>query len=98
MDKLQKFDYMQNIESYLEQKQVYELFEDLLKQLIVHKPKDPLEFITDKLKQQQGKHLSLTSSPTRVCNRHAWCLSAGSIRRTCQALQMEPDSRGRSAA
>lgn len=51
MDKLQKFDYMQNIEAYLDNKQVYELFEDLLKQLIIHKPKDPLEFITEKLKQ-----------------------------------------------
>ena len=53
MDKLQKFDYMQQIESYLEQKQVYELFEDLLKQIVIHKPDHPLDFITDKLKQQQ---------------------------------------------
>ena len=41
---------MQQIESYLEQKQVYELFEDLLKQLVIHKPDQPLDFITDKLK------------------------------------------------
>jgi len=31
MDKMQKFDYMQSIESYLEENQVYELFEELLK-------------------------------------------------------------------
>lgn len=31
MDKLQKHDYMQTIEQYLEENQVYELFEDLLK-------------------------------------------------------------------
>lgn len=31
MDKLQKHDYMQTIEAYLEDNQVYELFEDLLK-------------------------------------------------------------------
>lgn len=31
MDKMQKFDYMQSIESYLDDNQVYELFEDLLK-------------------------------------------------------------------
>lgn len=50
MDKLQKFDYMQNIETYLEQKQVYELFEDLLKQLVVHKPENPLDFLSEKLR------------------------------------------------
>lgn len=50
MDKLQKFDYMQTIESYLEQKQVYEMFEDLLKQLLVNKPENPLDFLTEKLK------------------------------------------------
>lgn len=31
MDKLQKFEYMQSIEAYLEDNQVYELFENLLK-------------------------------------------------------------------
>ena len=58
MDKLQKFDYMQTIESYLEQKQVYEMFEDLLKQLVVNKPDNPLDFLMDKLKSQQSKDFS----------------------------------------
>ena len=35
MDKLQKFEYMQSIEAYLEDNQVYELFEGLLKQLVI---------------------------------------------------------------
>jgi len=30
MDKLQKFEYTQSIEQYLEENQVYELFENLL--------------------------------------------------------------------
>lgn len=55
MDKVQKFDYMQQIETYLEQKQVYELFEDLLKQLIIHKPAQPLEFLTEKLRSAPSK-------------------------------------------
>jgi len=42
MDKIQKFDYMQSIENYLDENQVYELFEDLLKQLIVSRPEQPL--------------------------------------------------------
>jgi hypothetical protein len=49
MDKLQKHDYMNTIESYLEENQVYELFEDLLKQLVVARPDKPLDFITEAL-------------------------------------------------
>lgn len=55
MDKLQKFDYMQSIEAYLEENQVYELFEDLLKQLIMIKPENPLEFLCEALQQPKSK-------------------------------------------
>jgi len=47
---MQKFDYMQSIEHYLEENQVYELFEDLLKQLIVSRPENPLQFLLQKIK------------------------------------------------
>lgn len=49
MDKLQKHDYMNFIEQYLEENQVYELFEDILKQLLVVRPDKPLDFIIDTL-------------------------------------------------
>jgi adenylate kinase len=49
MDKLQKFEYTQSIENYLEDNQVYELFEGLLKQLVIHKPDQPLDFLIQKL-------------------------------------------------
>ena len=45
MNKMQKFDYMSSIESYLDDNQVYELFEDLLKQIIVARPENPLQFL-----------------------------------------------------
>jgi adenylate kinase len=79
MDKLQKFDYMANVESYLEQKQVYELFEDLLKQLIINKPANPLDFITEKLKQQQRNSLLnflIFHSSPHLRRRHARCSTA----------------------
>ena len=57
MDKIQKFDYMQSIENYLDENQVYELFEDLLKQLIVSRPEQPLQFLLQKIKMNQGKLL-----------------------------------------
>ena len=55
MDKLQKFDYMQSIEQYLDENQVYELFEDLLKKLVVARPDKPLDFLLEKIKSPQGK-------------------------------------------
>lgn len=56
MDKLQKFEYMQSIESYLEDNQVYELFEGLLKQLVIHRPEQPLDFLIQKLSKPERKY------------------------------------------
>ena len=55
MDKIQKFDYMQQIESYLDDNQVFDKFEDLLKQLVVKRPEDPLQYLLTQLKSSQGK-------------------------------------------
>ena len=56
MDKLQKFEYMQSIEAYLEDNQVYELFEGLLKQLVISRPDDPLDFLIQKLNKAERKY------------------------------------------
>ncbi len=55
MDKTQKFDYMNQCEKYLEENQCYELFEDLLKQLLVVRPDKPLDFIIDFLNRPKRK-------------------------------------------
>ena len=63
MDKLQKHDYMSTIETYLQENQVYELFEDLLKQLVVARPDKPLDFITEALQNGKRKfHLLINYS------------------------------------
>ena len=49
MDKVQKFEYTQQIENYLEDNQVYELFENLLMNILVNKPEKPLDFMIEKL-------------------------------------------------
>ena len=58
MDKLQKHDYMQTIEQYLEENQVYELFEDLLKQIIVARPDKPLDYIIEAFQHPKCKQIS----------------------------------------
>ena len=45
MDKLQRFEFQQSIEQFLEQNQVYELFEGLLKDLVANRPDQPLDFL-----------------------------------------------------
>ena len=46
-------EYLGSIENYLETNEIYELFGELLKELVIHRPADPLEFIIERLKQQQ---------------------------------------------
>jgi adenylate kinase len=48
---------MQSIESYLEDNQVYELFENLLKQLVINRPEQPLDFLIQKLSKPERKYL-----------------------------------------
>jgi hypothetical protein len=55
MDKVQKFEYTQQIENYLEENQVYELFENMLQQILLHKPERPLDFMIEKLNVEPSK-------------------------------------------
>lgn len=68
MDKLQRIDYLGSIENYLEDNEIYELLGDLLKEIIIHRPKDPLDFIVERLKHtnQPGKYKCLRSRVTAV--------------------------------
>jgi len=63
MDKLQKHDYMNQIEEFLEVNQVYELLEDLMKQLVVNKPENPLDFIVQCLSNQKTHRIFFMGMP-----------------------------------
>ena len=68
MDKKQKLDYQREIEKYLESKKVYELFEDLMKSLVISKPEDPIDFIIQKLSEPERTiflSISILSIPKR---------------------------------
>ena len=53
MYKQQKLDYQQNIEKYLEENHVYDMFEYLMKGLLKEKPKDPIAFMISKLENPE---------------------------------------------
>ena len=55
MDKIQKFEQTQSMENYLEKNQVFEMFLGLLKQVLVHRPEKPLDFLIDKFSNPSGK-------------------------------------------
>ena len=55
MDRQERFDFPHGVEDYLEEKGVYELFEALLKDLVAKRPKEPLDFLIEKLSKPQGK-------------------------------------------
>ena len=57
MDKVQKFEYTQQIEQYMEDNQVYELFESLLKSLLLTKPDKPLDHLINALQTEPRKYL-----------------------------------------
>ena len=54
MDKSAKLDYQKRLEQYLEDKNIYNLFEDLMQLLVIHKPEDPLKFLIDKLSRPES--------------------------------------------
>lgn len=63
MDKMQKMDFMQSVEQYLNDHQVYEMFEDLIRQVVVSRPADPHEFILQKIKARRSQRIFLLGAP-----------------------------------
>jgi len=63
MDKKQKLEYQRDIEKYLENKKVYELFEDLMKSLIISKPEDPINYMIQKLSEPEQKKIFVVGPP-----------------------------------
>lgn len=44
-----KLDFQRQLEEYLETQKVYDIFEDMMKALIMNRPKDPLSYLVKKL-------------------------------------------------
>ena len=73
MDRNEKLQYQQSIENYFESKRIYDLFEKLMKELVINKPSDPIDYLTKRLKDKVkdskvyfknlGKRVFITGSP-----------------------------------
>lgn len=51
------------IEEYFEEKKVYELFKNLMKELTVHQPENPLDFLIQKLEQPKKRWMFIIGPP-----------------------------------
>lgn len=56
MNKNEKTQYIIDLEKELESKHVYDLMEKLMRELIVHQPQNPIDFLIERLKQPEGIH------------------------------------------
>lgn len=53
MDKNQKTEYLEGIEEYLEEYKVYDYFYELMKELITHRPKDPIDYLIQRISKSE---------------------------------------------
>jgi hypothetical protein len=57
MNQEEKLKNQRDLEQYLEEKRVYDVFEDLMKNLMVKRPERPINFLIDYLKEQERNQL-----------------------------------------
>ncbi len=62
MLKEKKIDFQRGCEEYIEEQGLYEIFEDMMRNLIINKPEDPVKFLIDKLEKPESKSLTLSTS------------------------------------
>jgi len=53
MDKGQKMLYQREVEKFLEGNKVYEVFEDLIKNLLINQPNNPIDYMINKLDEPE---------------------------------------------
>ncbi len=63
MDRKEKLEFQQSIENYFEREKVYDLFDKLLRELVVNKPKNPIDYLIQRIKKADTKRIFITGYP-----------------------------------
>lgn len=66
MNTTEKAVYVQHLNTYMETNKVYQIFEDLYKNLIMDQPSEPLRYLIDKLKTGGSKLTRETNIHSRT--------------------------------
>ena len=59
MDLKQKIEFQEEVETFLDQYNIYDLFDYLLKELLIDRPEEPLDYLIQKLHQKRRRRLFL---------------------------------------
>lgn len=74
--KEKRLEYQRGLEEYIEEQKLYELFEGMMKGLIIDKPQDPINYLIEKLQAQESKLLPAVTefefSPPNCARWSAW--------------------------
>ncbi|EGR29649.1 hypothetical protein IMG5_151980 [Ichthyophthirius multifiliis] len=88
MDRIQKVNYLKDVETYLESHKVYSIFENLLKDLIISQPEKPIDYLINKIQEPKLKKVFLVGPPgsrtselaSQLANEYKFaCISIGEI-------------------
>ena len=63
MNKSMKYEFVQKVEKYIEEKKILDLFQSLTKQLIIHRPDNPLDFLIDKVGKKEPIRVFIVGPP-----------------------------------
>ena len=82
MDRVQKLEYEKSMEDYFHEHKVYDLMEKLFEELIINKPKDPIDFLINRLKRKTTKKIFIVGYPGTGAKNISYAL-ANSLGYTC---------------
>jgi len=63
MLKEKKLEFQQELEDTIEEHKIYELFEGMMKSLIINKPEDPIDFLIKSLEKSEPKRYVIIGPP-----------------------------------
>jgi adenylate kinase len=63
MDKNNKYQFVKKCEDYLEEKKVYDMFQNLTKQLLIHRPESPVDFLIERLGKVEPIRIFIVGPP-----------------------------------
>mmetsp|Transcript_31438 Transcript_31438/g.39044 ORF Transcript_31438/g.39044 Transcript_31438/m.39044 type:complete len:142 (+) Transcript_31438:14-439(+) len=61
--KEKKIDFQRGCEEYIEEQGLYEIFEDMMRSLIINKPDDPVKYLIDKFEKPETTRIVLVGPP-----------------------------------
>lgn len=63
MDKIQKYEFVKKSREYLEERKITDLFKNLTKQLIIHRPDSPIDFLIDRIQKKEPIRVFIVGPP-----------------------------------